>query len=226
MSRGGRGGRGGSSTAPGRGGRQELLRNTADDLDLDQTALKDAGQEPPPLYPEMEIPDPPVLSLEDVYRVRKMRELTYRIQRSPFYIVPEKKVNDVIRWGDRHSPQNIAGKDMLGNCLTDYPDNSLLPSELLAGKKVGLRKSFLPCSTLDMAQPKTTESRTEEDAKRLHALELKEIRAREGDAKDDDDGDSLQERGPSDYDEDEDDYNRDYYDSGVESGGEDAEPIF
>ena len=94
--RGGRGGRG-------RGGRfgrqsvtQDLIRDNLEDLGEDAFQIID-DRTPPPLYPPVPLVVPSSLSADEIFSVQKMREVTERLRKSPYFLSQRTEEKDIIR---------------------------------------------------------------------------------------------------------------------------------
>lgn len=107
------------------------------------------GKEPPPLFPEIDLPDPPSLEAADNYLLRKYSNLRQFFVNSPYYVVPESKkkgknaslhrkhfsckliqLKDVERYSDKYRQKE--------NKLLQFIDINLMPSDLNPDKKSNL----------------------------------------------------------------------------------------
>ena len=103
--RGGRGGRG-------RGGRfgrqsvtQDLIRDNLEDLGEDAFQIID-DRTPPPLYPPVPLVVPSSLSADEIFSVQKMREVTERLRKSPYFLSKRTEEKDIIRYSDKNRRLN------------------------------------------------------------------------------------------------------------------------
>jgi hypothetical protein len=107
------------------------------------------GKEPPPLFPEIDLPDPPSLEAADNYLLRKYSNLRQFFVNSPYYIVAESKkkgnnaslhrkrfsckltrLKDVERYSDKYHQKE--------NKLLQFIDINSMPSDLHPDKKSNL----------------------------------------------------------------------------------------
>jgi hypothetical protein len=107
-------GKGGKGRGRGRGGGgnmavHDLLRSNAEDLGIEHDRGSSLGQQPPPVWPEIEGGIPALLPMtqHDRDQIEIQRRITKRIRDSPYFLKDVKKVPDVIRWSDRHSVRDV-----------------------------------------------------------------------------------------------------------------------
>jgi hypothetical protein len=175
--------------------------------------------QPPPLYPPIQLPAPLHITEDDAFEIGKMRDLTFRWQTSCFYLAKKtSQVKDVERFSDRYRtpPTSNALDDLFAseNMQQYMPDELLEPA--LVGKKPRLGLS------LDQLV-----KQSQEDG-------FSHLEANERRGGDDGEGGERAGRGVEDeefaedvVEEDlDDDYAVNYYDSGGEESDGDAEPTF
>jgi hypothetical protein len=220
----GRGGRGGGrGRGGGTGGSRDLFRDTLEDLGLNHQEVE-AGGQPLPLYPPIELPRAPELVDKDIKMVQNLRELDLRIQNSPFHLSRPKITKDIVRYSDRYNPSKLAPTETLASCLTGAlsktGDGAYLPEELVGNRKTGGRKggaqakTFISSKNFDLAFSilEAREKKGEEEAK---------------ENEDEQDASADSQELDEEIDDEDDDYAKDHYMSGDDSsGGGDDEPVF
>ena len=71
---------------------------------------------PRPLFPVSTIPAPSNLSDQEKYNVRKMREMYYRFQSSPYYLQNSNEESDIERYSDKYR-KSAKSTMLLSECL-------------------------------------------------------------------------------------------------------------
>jgi len=159
---------------------------------------------PPPLFPEVNIPDPPLITLLDVYMLRKIRELRRRLRDSPFYVLCSQPKSEIERYSDKKifalaKPQVSS----VIKLVESYYPKELQSEKPPAIKSAGRLRNKADVSTLEQ-QENEASSETVENEKKEREKEKEKEREREKDKDLDDDNpmdaETIEERNePDDY---------------------------
>jgi len=84
------------------------------------------GNDPPPLFPPISIPQPLNISSKDRYMLEKNASLKGKIRKSPYYLIPKASNKDIERYSDRYLPKVDSGALM----KLINPQSGLYPQDL------------------------------------------------------------------------------------------------
>jgi len=136
---------------------------------------------PPPLFPEINIPDPPLITLIDVYMLRKIRELRRRLRDSPFYVLCSQPKSEIERYSEKKLV--ALAKPQISSVIklveTYYP-KELQSDKPPVVKSAGRLRNKADVSTLEQ-QENEASSETVENEKKEREREKEKEKEREKD---------------------------------------------
>lgn len=175
-------------------------------------ALPQAINQPPPLFPPLELKAVPLLQGEEYeYMLALKQEFRGTIHESPFYLKITEKKKDIHRYSDKY-------QSSLDNNNLWEPDWDSLPNELKWNRKKLKKVRFTPRPN------RPSKAEAAEVLETLETLEKKDNQTEENEEEEEKEAEEEEEVFEEE-DEEDNDYNLNYFDNGEDYGDDDDDDM-